>query len=102
MKKEQVIIKLPTDTSDTEGIISRQLTEVATVQCTVLPITQELALKRYGIEDPVKYQCFTKQRHSEIQKGNWLMVRGDDLQIVYVGDFGKVLDILVSKQVNKQ
>lgn len=102
MKKEKVLLKIPTPKSDSEGIISQELTTLATFQCTVLPITQEIVLKKYGIEDPVKYQCFTKQRNSEIKKGNWMMAREEDLRIVYVGDYGKVLDILLSNQIEKQ
>ncbi len=103
MKKDTVTIKIPTNTTDAEAVVTQTWSEAVAFPAIVLPMGQDLALKYCGYDAPVKYRMFYKGRNADIkavlQVGNQAVVREEELYIVFTADYGKVVDVLLNTEM---
>jgi hypothetical protein len=102
MKKENIIIQISKNNTDTEGYVLQTWQDVVNLKGVLLPYGQELALKEYGYNAPVKYRAFNMRKINQyLQVGNRVLVKGIELFIVFVADYGKVQDILLDTEMPK-
>ena len=99
MKKENLIIQTAINTTDSDGYVVQDWADAVTLKGVMLPYGQQLALKEYGYDAPVKYRVFTFRKNSAIKVGARVNVRGLFLFVVYIADYGKVQDILLNTEV---
>ncbi len=94
--KVKVTIQSRTVTYDSEGVGSTTWTDVVSLEGTLLPYGNELALKEYGFREDVKYRFFYKGTNSNLVRGNRLVYGSLELPIVYVANYQKAMDVLLN------
>ncbi len=99
MKKETLVIQTPIDTN-IDGYITQTWSNVATLKGVLLPYGQQLAVKDYGYDAPVKYRAFNMRKISDfLVVGNRIITKNEELYIVFIADYGKVQDILLDTEM---
>lgn len=102
MKKETLTIQTSENITDFEGYVKQNWTDAVNLKGVLLPYGQELALKEYGYNAPVKYRAFNMRKISQyLVVGNRIITKGKELYIVFVADYGKVQDILLDTEMPK-
>lgn len=102
MKKETLTIQTVDNTTDAEGYIKQNWTNAANLKGVLLPYGQELALKEYGYNAPVKYRAFNMKKINKfLEVGNRILAKGEKLFIVHIANYGKVQDILLDTEMPK-
>lgn len=91
-----VMLQAATGEPDDEGIVVRMWQDVASVRGKLLPYGGDLAQKEYGVTQTVTYRFFTRQHHPAWAPGNRIIAGDKILTIVYVADYGKILDVLLN------
>ena len=100
MKKETLTIQTAVNIIDAEGYTIQTWADSVSLKGVLLPYGQELALKEYGYNAPVKYRAFNMRKISEfLVVGNKMLAKGQELYIVYIADYGKVQDILLDTEM---
>jgi len=100
MKKETLTIQTAVNATDAEGYIIQTWTDAVDLKGVLLPYGQELALKEYGYNAPVKYRAFNMRKISQfLHVGNRIVTKDQELYIVFVADYGKVQDILLNTEM---
>ena len=96
--KTKVTIQSKTITYDSEGIASESWTDIVSLEGTLLPFGNKLALQEYGFVEQVKYRFFYKGTNSNLVVGNRITTAtGLELPIVYVADYRKAQDVLLNE-----
>jgi hypothetical protein len=94
--KTKVTIQSKTVTYDGEGIPSETWANVQSLEGTMLPFGNKLALQEYGYTQDVKYRFFYKGSNANLVVGNRLVYGSLELPIVYVADYKKAMDVLLN------
>ena len=92
MKKQAVTIQKPTNTTDSEGIVTRTWSNSVTVMGTLLPSGEEITQKPYGEKLSVKYKLFVKGKVNA-ELGWRAVIDSKNYYIVYLADYGKVTEM---------
>lgn len=96
MKRDVVTVQAPTAVVDAEGIVTQTWADIAQVEGVILPYGNERALREYGFAENVQYRFFYKGIHPALTVGNRMLHKGLALYIVYVADYGKAMDVLLT------
>ena len=98
MKKDSVEVQAVNVTYDSIGVAVETWTKVDNLAGVMLPYGTELALKKYGVAETVKYRFFYKGTNANLVAGNRVVYEGNNLYIVYVADYGKAVDVLLNTE----
>lgn len=96
MNRDVVTVQASTAVVDTEGIVTQAWADIAQVEGVMLPYGNERALREYGFAENVQYRFFYKGTHPALVVGNRMLHRGLALHIVYVADYSKAMDVLLT------
>lgn len=100
MKKETIIIQIATNSTDSEGFVGQNWIDAITIKAVVAPCGQDLAIKEYGYNAPVKYKIINIGRNNQFMVvGNKVLFCGLEMYIVYLANYGKVQDMLVNTEI---
>jgi len=94
--KTKVTIQSKIVTYDSEGIASETWTNIQSLEGTMLPYGNKLALQEYGYIEQVKFRFFYKGSNANLVVGNRLIYGSLELPIVYVADYKKAMDVLLN------
>ena len=95
--KRKVTIQSRSITYDSEGISITTWADIESVEGTLLPYGNTLALQEYGFTENVRYRFFFKGNSANLVVGNRLVYGSLELPIVYVADYAKAQDILLNE-----
>lgn len=99
MQKDIATLQEASPVQDTEGSITNDWVNVINISGTKLPITSEIAIKKYGYYENVQYQFFTKESHSKLLAGNRLVIGNENLMIGHVADYKKIRVVLLKTDI---
>lgn len=99
MTKDSVIIESPVNEVGTSGIIKKTWSNPVVLTGTLLPEINRIKQSENGIFEEVEYRFFYKGKHSALKKGNRATARGEVLYIIRTLDYGKVVEVLLSKDI---
>lgn len=94
--KRKVTIQSQSTALDNEGISITTWTDIESIEGTLLPYGNTLALQEYGFAENVRYRFFFKGSSANLVVGNRLVYGSLELPIVYVADYAKAQDVLLN------